>query len=137
MPDSTLGSVLRARAHTRGDHPLLICDADRLSYTEAEHRSARMARGLVTLGAGKGTHVGVLYPNGSAFVIAMMAAARIGATVVPVSTFATAPEMRDQLAHADVEILLGAASYRSHDYRQRLAEAGSLPLLRHVLIENE
>lgn len=137
MPDSTLGSVLRARAHTRGDHPLLICDSDRLSYADAEHRSARLARGLVTLGAGKGTHVGLLYPNGSAFVVAMMAAARIGAVVVPVSTFATAPELRDQLAHADVEILLATASYRAHDYRERLAEAGSLPLLRHVLIDDE
>lgn len=137
MPESTVGAVLRARAHTRGDHPLLICDTDRLTYAEAEHRSARLARGLVTLGAGKGTHVGLLYPNGSAFVIAMLAAARIGAIAVPMSTFSTAPELRDQLAHADVEILLATASYRSHDYRQRLAEAEPLPLLRHVLIDSE
>ncbi|EID14911.1 acyl-CoA synthetase [Mycolicibacterium phlei RIVM601174] len=132
-----MGALLRARAATRGDHPLLICDADRLSYAEAETRSARLARGLIALGAGKGTHVGVLYPNGSAFLVAMLAAARIGATVIPVSTLATARELREQLGHADVEILLSAASYRAHDYRQRLAEVGDLPLLRHVLIDTE
>nr|WP_090340865.1 class I adenylate-forming enzyme family protein [Mycolicibacterium malmesburyense]CRL70442.1 acyl-CoA synthetase [Mycolicibacterium malmesburyense] len=137
MADRTVGAVLRAQAAARGDHPLLICDADRLSYADAERRSARLARGLIALGAGKGTHVGVLYPNGSAFVVAMLAAARIGAVVIPISTMATAPEMREQLAHADVEILLAAGSYRNHDYRQRLADIDGVPLLRHVLIDTE
>lgn len=137
MPDRTVGAVLRTQARASGDHPLLICDTDRLSYAEAERRSARLARGLITLGAGKGTHVGVLYPNGSTFVVAMLAVARIGAVVIPISTMATAPEMREQLAHADVEILLAAGSYRNHDYRQRLADVGGLPLLRHILIDTE
>ncbi|OBI75828.1 class I adenylate-forming enzyme family protein [Mycobacterium sp. E740] len=135
MLEHTVGAVLRAQVSARGDHPLLICDADRLSYAEAEQRSARLARGLIALGAGKGTHVGVLYPNGSAFVVAMLAAARIGAVVIPVSTLATAPEIHEQLAHSDAEIVLATASYRSHDYRQRLAGAPTLPLLRHLLID--
>lgn len=138
MPD-TVADVLRNQARRRGDHPLLVCDNDRLSYAEADRRSAELARGLLALGAGKGTHVGVLFPNGADWIVAMLAAARIGAVVVPVSTFATAPEMATQLAHADVEILLTAASYRGHDYRRRLADIdrSSLPLLRHVLIESE
>ena len=135
MPEHTVGAVLRAQAGARGEHPLLICDDDRLSYADADRLSARLARGLIALGAGKGTHVGVLYPNGSAFVIAMLASARIGAVVIPVSTLATTPEMRDQLGHADVEMLLATASYRSHDYRQRLADVEGLPLLRHVFID--
>ena len=130
MPDTTVGEVLRDQADRRGAHPLLICDADRLTYAEADRRSADLARGLIALGVGKGTHVGVLYPNGSAWVVAMLAAARIGAVVVPFSTFATAPEMATQLAHADVEILLGAASYRGHDYRKA---AGRHRRIRHPL----
>lgn len=135
----TVGAVLREQARRRADHPLLVCDADRLSYAEAERRSARLARGLLALGAGKGTHVGILYPNGSDFIVAMLAAARIGAVVVPFSTFATAPEIQRQLAHADVEILLGARSYRGHDYAQRLADIdrGAVPLLRHVFLDAE
>ncbi|KUH82888.1 class I adenylate-forming enzyme family protein [Mycobacterium sp. IS-1556] len=136
MREHTVGAVLSAQTDARGDHPLLICDAERLSYADAERRSARLARGLIALGAGKGTHIGVLYPNGPAFVVAMLAAARIGAVVIPVSTFATATEMRQQLDHADVELLLAASSYRSHDYRRRLAGI-RLPLLRHVLIDWE
>ena len=118
----TVGRVLRLQASTRGKHPLLVCDSERISYGEAERRSARLARGLLDLGAGKGTHVGLLYPNGIAFIVAMLAAARIGAVVVPFSTFVTASELREQLVDSDVEILLAAPSYRSHNYRQRLAE---------------
>jgi acyl-CoA synthetase (AMP-forming)/AMP-acid ligase II len=145
----TVGEILRDQARSRGEHPLLVCDAERISYAEAQRRSARLARGLVALGAGKGSHVGLLYPNGIAFIVGMLAAVRIGAVVVPFSTFATARELRDQLVDSDTEILLAAAAYRSHDYVQRLAEvlAGSkldsddrlfhtaAPQLRHVVFD--
>jgi acyl-CoA synthetase (AMP-forming)/AMP-acid ligase II len=145
----TVADVLRAQARSRGDHPLLICDSERISYADAEQLSARLARGLVGLGAGKGSHVGLLYPNGGAFVVGMLAAARVGAVVVPFSTFATARELREQLVDSDTEILLAAASFRSHDYMQRLAEIlpGSqlasgdqlfdlaAPQLRHVVVD--
>ena len=132
----TVGDVLRRQVRSRGEHPLLVCDSERLSYAEADRRSAHLARGLLALGAGKGTHVGILYPNDLDWVVAMLAAARIGAVVIPFSTFATAPEIAVQLADSDTEILLAAASFRSHDYRERLADIKA-PLLRHVLIDAE
>ncbi|GLE53485.1 class I adenylate-forming enzyme family protein [Mycobacterium montefiorense] len=150
MPgDSTVAEILRHQARTRETHPLLVCDAERISYTEADVRSAELARGLIALGAGKGTHVGLLYPNGTEFVVAMLAAARIGAVVIPFSTFATAAEMREQLVDSDVEILLATLTFRSHDYVQRLSEVLSgadldsrlwctaAPQLRHVAITHE
>ncbi|MEM6109039.1 class I adenylate-forming enzyme family protein [Mycobacterium sp. 050272] len=147
--DSTVADVLRQQAGSRDNHPLLVCDAERISYAEADVASAELARGLIALGAGKGTHVGVLYPNGTEFVVAMLAAARIGAVVVPFSTFVTAREMGEQLVDSDVEILLTAASFRSHDYVRRLAEVlpdvdldsrlltPAAPQLRHVAITHE
>ncbi|MDT5093751.1 MAG: hypothetical protein QOH60_3114 [Mycobacterium sp.] len=124
MPASalTVAGVLRDQARERGEHPLLICDADTISYAEAERRSALLARGMIALDIGKGTHVGLLYPNGPDVVVGMLAAARIGAVVVPFSTFATARELHEQLLDSDVALLLTSASYRSHDYVQRLAE---------------
>lgn len=130
---------------------MLVCDTERISYADAERRSAQVARGLIALGADKGTHVGLLYPNGASFVVGMLAAARIGAVVVPFSTFATARELQEQLVDSDVEILLTAASYRSHDYVQRLGEVlpdidlystatlfnRSVPQLRHVMVGYE
>src|ERR1700743_2610079 len=105
----TVGEILREQARSRGDHPLLVCDAERISYAEADRRSAQLARGLVALGAGKGTPVGVFYPNGIAFVVGIRAAARVGALVVPFSTFAATRELGEQLVDSDTEILLAAA----------------------------
>lgn len=118
----TVAEILRPHSHSRGDHPFVVCDEDRISYRDADRRSAELARGLIALGAGKGTHIGLLYPNGTEFVVGMLAAARIGAVVIPFSTFVTAREMREQLVHSDTEILLSASLFRSHDYVQRLAE---------------
>ena len=134
----TVGDVLRRQARDRAGHTFLVCDAERLSYEEADNRSARLARGLIALGAGKGTHVGVLFPNGAAWIIAMLAAARIGAVVIPFSTFATTPELTTQLVDSDTEILPATASFRSHDYRERLADiTDAAPLLRCILIDSE
>src|SRR5699024_9172027 len=118
-PD-TVAALVRRRAEDRADHPLLICPTGSLTYGAAERRSARLARGLIALGVGKGAHVGLLYPNGADFLIGMLAAARIGAVVVPFTTFATAGELRTQLRHSDTEILLATTRYRSHDYTARL-----------------
>ena len=148
---STVPGILRHQARSRADHPLLVCDGDRISYAEADRRSAELARGLIAQGGGKGTHVGLLYPNGTEFVVGMLAAARIGAVVIPFSTFATARELREQLMDSDAEILLATASFRSHDYVQRLAEVLShaepdnderlfvtaTPQLRHVIVNPE
>lgn len=123
----TVAAILRQHARARQQHPLLICDGERISYAQADDRSAELARGLIALGAGKGTHVGLLYPNGTEFVVGMLATARIGAVAVPFSTFATARELREQLVDSDVRILLSAASFRSHDYVQRLSEALAEP----------
>src|SRR5579884_1239712 len=144
----TLPQILRQQVRRRADHPLLVCDNERISYGEADRRSAILARGLIALGAGKGTHVGLLYPNGPGFAVGMLAATRIGAVVVPFTTFATAREFREQLVDSDVQILLAASSYRSHDYVRRLGEvlsdcdlegverlfSSAAPQLRHVAI---
>lgn len=124
------------RGH-RVDKALLICDDQRLSYPDAESLSAVLARGLLGLGAGKGTHIGLLYPNGPDFVVVMLAAARIGAVVVPVSTFSTVAELRAQVADADIEILLSARSFRGNCYAERLAgvSVAEAPTLRHVIFE--
>jgi acyl-CoA synthetase (AMP-forming)/AMP-acid ligase II len=146
MPgELTVAGILQRQAQSRGDHLLLVCDAERISYAEADRRSAELARGLIAHGGGKGTHVGLLYPNGPEFVVGMLAATRIGAVVIPFSTFVTPPELREQLVDSDVEILLSASSFRSHDYVDRLAQlvgaefhsdqrlfATAVPQLRHV-----
>jgi acyl-CoA synthetase (AMP-forming)/AMP-acid ligase II len=112
----TVPALLVARTAERPDDVLLVCDDARLTYGAADRASAALARGLLAAGAGPGTRVGVLHPNGPDFVVAWLAAARIGAVSVPLSTFSTSAEVVELLRGADVTILLAAAGHRSHDY---------------------
>jgi acyl-CoA synthetase (AMP-forming)/AMP-acid ligase II len=142
----TIPALLHARVAPRGASALLTCDDDLLTYADAERGSAALARGLLAAGAGPATRIGLLFPNGSAFVVGWLAAARIGAVGVPLSTFSTGVELRALLRNADVALLLSASSYRSHDYAAALREAipeldlgvapplfaGALPVLRRI-----
>ena len=132
----TVPALLAERAATRRDHPLLVCDEDVITYAGAEEQSAALAKGLLAAGVGKGSHVGVLHPNGSSFVVSWLAAARIGAVAVPLSTFSTSSELRTLLRNADISLLLATLSYRARDYVAdlgaavpELAVASAAPLL--------
>jgi acyl-CoA synthetase (AMP-forming)/AMP-acid ligase II len=112
----TVPALLAARAGARPGGVLLACDDASLTYAEADRRSADLARALLAAEAGAGTRVAILHPNGPDFVVAWLAAARIGAVSVPLSTFSTSAELVGLLRGAAVAVLLAASSYRSQDY---------------------
>ena len=112
----TVPALLAAQVAARPDQVLLAVDDASLTYAEADRRSAELARALLAAGAGPGTRVALLFPNTPEFVVGWLAAARIGAVTVPLSTFSTSAELAGLLRGADVAILLAAAGYRSHDY---------------------
>jgi len=116
----TLPGVL-ARAVARDpDRDFLVCGPERLTYHDADEASARLARGLLALGVGKGTRVGLIMPNSPDWVVCFLAAARIGALTVPISTFYQGPELRWVLEHSDVHTLLTVDRFLNHDYVERL-----------------
>jgi acyl-CoA synthetase (AMP-forming)/AMP-acid ligase II len=117
---ATLPNLVRSQARRFGERPFIALGGERISYGEAESRSARLARGLLATGVGKGTRVGVMFPNGPGWVVAWLAAARIGAIVVPLNTFYKPRELGWVLGHADVDTLLTVARFRSNDYMARL-----------------
>ena len=119
----TIPALLRRQVGLHGDRTLLACDQTRLSYAEAEARSRRLARGLIAAGATKGSHVALLFPNGAEFIIGALAAARIGAVVIPLSTLSTTAELRWLLTHSDAEFLLAASEFRSRRYPELLRSA--------------
>lgn len=120
---ATAGAFARELAARFGEQPLLVHAGRALTYREADARSQRIAKGLLASGIGKGTRVGVLLPNGPDWVLAWLAAARIGAVVVPINTFYQARELAFALRHADVALLLTTARFLNHDYLERLERA--------------
>jgi len=122
-----------------------------LRYAEAEAESARLARGLLAAGAGKGTRIAILMPNGPDWLVAWLAAARIGALAVPLNTFHQARELHWVLRHSDAQWLLTVDRLLSHDYLERLEQGApslagctgdplylpELPFLRRVCVWGE
>jgi acyl-CoA synthetase (AMP-forming)/AMP-acid ligase II len=105
--DDLLGSTQQF-----GERRLISLGERRIGYAEAAAESAQLARGLLARGVGKGTRVGLLFPNGPDWVISWLAAARIGALVVPLNTFYKARELGWTLRHADVHTLLTTAKLK-------------------------
>jgi len=122
--EPTLPVFLETRATEFGERPLILLDDERISYADAATRSERLARGLLAAGVVKGTRVGLLMPNGPDWVVAWLAAARIGAVVVPLNTFYKARELCWVLRHADVHSLLMVSEFLRNDYVERL-ESGA------------
>jgi acyl-CoA synthetase (AMP-forming)/AMP-acid ligase II len=114
---------LLAWRRAQPDGELLITDDERLTFAEADARSQVLGDALLASGVGKGTRVGILFPNCAQWIISWLAAARIGALTVPLSTFAPGAELARLLRHTDTHVLLTGRSIAGRDLVERLADA--------------
>lgn len=121
--EPTLPVFLRRLVDQHGARELIVQDDRRLSFANAEARSGRLARELLARGVGKGHLVAIWLPNGPDWVVAWLAAARIGAIAVPINTFYKARELAWTLRHADAGTLVTQPAFLGHDYLARLEEA--------------
>src|SRR5262245_11044115 len=101
----------------------MVTERRRLTYAQAEAESAEFALSLLASGIGKGTRVGLLFPNCPEWAIAFFGLARVGAMVVPISTFYQARELGWVLRHADVQWLLCCERMLRSDFLARLESA--------------
>ena len=122
----TLPNVLRHAAECFGEKEFLVCGERCLTFRQADEESGNLALGLLALGVGKGTRVGIMMANSPDWILSWLAAARIGALTVPISTLYQAPELRWVLEHSDIETLLMVDHYLTHDYMARLETVPAL-----------
>lgn len=101
-----VGGWLARRAATTGARPALRDERRALTYAELEARAARCAGWLRGQGVGAGDRVALLMSNGSPFLEAVFAAARIGAIALPLNTRLAAPELTALLDDAEPAVLL-------------------------------
>jgi acyl-CoA synthetase (AMP-forming)/AMP-acid ligase II len=108
MTDSplTIPALLARAAHESGPRGYVVTPTQRLTFAQAEQRSAAIARRLLHRGVGKGTRVGLFFPNGAEWVTWWLAVSRIGALAVPLSTLYRPAEIAKVLRLADVGVLV-------------------------------
>ncbi len=114
---------LLARRRAEPDGELLVTDDERLSFADADAASLQLADALLASGVGKGTRVGILFPNCAQWLISWLAAARIGALTVPLSTFAPGAELARLLRHTDSQLVLMGRSIAGRDLVERMQDA--------------
>jgi acyl-CoA synthetase (AMP-forming)/AMP-acid ligase II len=116
----TVGELLAATAGVPADAELLVTPDGRLPYADAERRSRALAGRMVAAGVGKGSRVGILLPNSVEWALSWLAAARVGALTLPLSTYLEADELARTLRHGDVQFLVVVRTMLGRDYLERL-----------------
>ncbi|WP_043826400.1 non-ribosomal peptide synthetase [Rhodococcus opacus] len=96
---TTLGALFEDRAARSPGAPAVVSGGERLTYGELDARSNRLARHLLSLGAGPESTVAVAMPRTAALVVALLAVVKTGAAYVPVDV--DHPGERSALVVAD------------------------------------
>lgn len=102
----TIPALLAHSVRGFGERTYVVAPTERLTYAEAERRSASLARWLLAQRVGKGTRVGLFFPNGTDWVLWWLAMSRIGAVAVPLSTMYRPAEIAKVVRLADVALLI-------------------------------
>ena len=114
---------MRRAADRFGDRPAFVDpDGTPLTYAELDRRSDEVAAGLARRGIGPGQVVALTLPSTSAWVVAYVAAAKVGAATAGVNPRLTGPEQAACLARVDPALVLDDT-----DAVTSLAVAGGRP----------
>jgi len=119
----TLPELLHRAAEQFGSDDYVVEWHRRISFREADDRSAMIARCLLDGGVGKGTRVGIALPTGVDWVLAWLACARIGAMPMLFPATYRPGELRRSLRISDAAILIAGPTLLGKDYEAFLEEA--------------
>jgi fatty-acyl-CoA synthase len=96
--------------------------------------ASALAAAFSELGLGAGDRLAVNLPNGVEWIITTVAAARLGAVLVPVNPTLGVHDLRYQLRHAEASAVVTIERWNGVDFLQRFEELlGDLPDLQYVV----
>ena len=106
--NANFADLLRQKAEANGDAPAVhfFQSDEKLSYAAIDEKTDRLADALMQMGVRKGTHVALVTPNSSGFVLSWFAIAKIGAVMVPVNPTYTVREMTYVLSDSDASYVI-------------------------------
>jgi long-chain acyl-CoA synthetase len=104
---------------------IIAPNGERIKYRELNERVDRVAAGLATRGLGVGERIALLISNDPTFVIALLAAARLNAIVVPLNIREQTPELEFTLNQCGAKMIVHEANLA-----ERLPSPATLPELK-------
>lgn len=116
---TTVPSVLAERVAAAPDSPFLVWGDVSLTFADVDHLSAALAISFSDLGVEAGDRVALMLPSRPEFVVALLAAARLGAVVVPLEPRMAPGEMQYMLRHSEAVVAVAMAHLGGVDYFER------------------
>jgi fatty-acyl-CoA synthase len=130
----SLAPLIEQRAREHPERPLAVVGERTYSYGHVEGQAAALAAALSELGLGTGDRIAVNLPNGVEWIVSLVAAAKLGAVVVPVSPQLSSHDLRYQLRHAEASAVITIEQWEGIDFLQRFEDLlGDLPDLQYVV----
>ncbi|HEY0487327.1 MAG TPA: AMP-binding protein [Mycobacteriales bacterium] len=115
MAGVTIGGLLDRAVARFGDRPAYVDESRRLSFRDLSEEVDRYGRALMSLGVAPGDRVALWMGNRLEWVCVYLAAARIGAVLVPVNTGLTVDEAAYVVGQSDSAVLVAGARLRDRD----------------------
>jgi fatty-acyl-CoA synthase len=114
--DFTTASALAhfATADPQGD--FLVFRDDVFSRGQVESEAEALAAALHGLGIGPGDRIALVLPAWPEFVVALFAAAKLGAVIVPLNPRITTGELQYMLRHSEAVAAITVESYHGTDF---------------------
>lgn len=97
----SVASALTHRATSDPERVFILHDSRRLTFGEVDSQADALAAGLHNLGVEAGDRIALLLPPCPEFVVAMLAAAKLGAVIVPMDPRLTPAELQYMLRHSE------------------------------------
>ena len=116
--EDTLGDFLEKQVKKNPDRDFLVYpDRDlRFTYEQFDERVNMLAKGLLSLGIGKGDHVGIWAKNVPDWLTFMFATAKIGSVLVTVNTAYKSHELKYVLEQSDMKAIAIIDGFQDVDY---------------------
>jgi acyl-CoA synthetase (AMP-forming)/AMP-acid ligase II len=111
------------------DRDCVVFEDRRLTYSDVNDRSNRLARALWALGVAKGDRVGMIATNCSEYVELYFACAKAGAIFVPINFRSKADEFEYMINTAAIKVLFVGSRYQE----AIVAIRGSIPGVAHTI----
>jgi len=138
LQQATVPAVLSHRATVDPERVFLLSRDARMTFGEAAGQSDALAAGLHGLGVEAGDRIALLLPPCPEFAVAMFAAAKLGAVVVPLNPRMTGPELRYLLRHSEAVAVVTIERFGGVDYLQLFEDLfPHLPELQYLVTVGE
>lgn len=151
LHSDTLPGLIGLQACASPDRVAVSTTRDTLTYGELHDEMNAVANGLSELGVTRGSKVGLMCTNRTEWLVAALAATRLGATVYAFNTWARKWDLRYMLQESECEVLIALSRFRETDIAGMISElvaeafetqggdwhAPDFPSLKHIILVTE